>query len=255
MDEDRVREAWEKLVERGEYSRAIKSLDSRIKKEPRDERLYRLRAQLHLSMGQTQQARADFDMTTRLHRETDCVSFGIRSGRLYTDIEYNAIGVTYWMEEYRELALDFWRFTTGELLANRVAYTHGGGGIEAGLLLWFGAVLERKEEDIALVRRFYEARLASSYFAPRLTTWPGPIARFFLEQIDENQLIESASTGGDCRCEAYFALAIRALEQKRHVAAKKRLKEAASGADFNRRFNVWPYYLARYETGGIPAGE
>src|SRR5262245_7491515 len=123
------------LIERGDFKAAIASVEASIKKRPRDGLLYRERAHLHLYLGHTQAARSDFDTTARLDREM----FRTPRGRLHSDHEYGAIGVTYWMEGHRELALAFWRYTTRSLAANRVSYAHKGGGIETGLLLWFGA--------------------------------------------------------------------------------------------------------------------
>jgi hypothetical protein len=147
----------------------------------------------------------------------------------------------------------YWRYTTRSLAANRVAYAHKGGGIETGLLLWFGAAHERNTEDLNLVRAFYEKRLASTHWSHSLTPWPGPIVDFFLGQIDESTLIDKAASAGRReQCYAQFALAARARELGRHAAYRKHLKLVAPGTnpievyDF---YNVFPYFLARFELG------
>jgi tetratricopeptide (TPR) repeat protein len=234
------------LAERGDLKGALASIDQSIKRHPRDGLLYRERAHLHLYLGHTQQARSDFDVTVRLADE----EFRTQPGRLHADSEYNAKGVTYWMEGHRELALAFWRYTTSMLAANRVAYAHMGGGIESGLLLWFGAVHLKTAEDIELVRAFYEQRLKTTMWSHNLTRWPGPIVRFFLKQIDEQKLIEDASGKEHELCEAHFALATRARELGRYAAYRKHLKLVApeKGAkaiyDF---YNCWWYFLAKFE--------
>ena len=96
------------------------------------------------------------------------------------------------MEGHRDLALAFWRYTTHMLSANRVSYSHMGVGIEAGLLLWFGAAHERCVEDVGLVKSFYEKRLASRVWSHDLSSWPGPIVHFFLKRADEMSLLEQA---------------------------------------------------------------
>jgi hypothetical protein len=235
---------WETLVEHGELKRALASIDDSIKRHPRDDLLYRERAHLHLYLGHTQQARSDFDATVRL------ADFRTRPGRLHSDSEYNAKGLTYWMEGHRELALAFWRYTTSMLAANRVAYAHMGGGIESGLLLWFGAVHLRTADDIELVRAFYEQRLKSTMWSHNLTRWPGPIVRFFLKQIDEQKLIEDASGKEQALCQAHFALATRARELGRYAAYRKHLKLAVpekSAKAIYDFYNVWQYFLARFE--------
>jgi hypothetical protein len=251
MTEVRIAEAKRRqaLVERGDFEGALASIDTVISKSPSDDLLYRERAHFYLYLGQTQQARSDFDTTARLEAEES----QIRPGRLQSNSEHNAIGVTYWMEEHRELAVAFWRYTTHMLAANRVSYAPMGGGIESGLLLWFGAVHERNAGDIDLVRQFYEQRLASKFWSHALTGWPGPIVRFFLNQCDENALIEGASGQLQQLCEARFALAVRAREQGRHAAYRKHLKLAAPeiGAqaiyDF---YNAHFFFVARFELGG-----
>jgi hypothetical protein len=235
------------LVERGDFDGALQSLDEGIAETPREGLLYRERAHLHLYLGQTQQARSDFDVTARLANEV----FRTRPGRLHSDNEHNAIGITYWMEGHRELALAFWRYTTRSLFMNRVSYSRTGGGIEAGLHLWFGAIHERTEDDIDLVRNFYEKRLVSTHWSHNLKSWPGPIVRFFLKQIDESRLIDDAKTSEHNLCEAHFAVGLRAREQRRYAAYRKHLKLAAfegHGKTFYNFYNVFPYFLARFET-------
>jgi len=234
------------LVERGDLTHALESVDQSIEKEPQRGLLYRERAHLHLYSGQTHQARSDFDTTARLADEASRT----RPGRLHCDNEYNAIGVTYWMEEHRELALAFWRYTTRLLSMGRVAYSQVGGGIESGLLLWFGAVHERNEEDIELVRRFYEKRLASKIRSNNPNSWPSPIIHFFLKQIDEKNLIECASDHHQSLCKAHFAVAARSRELGRHAAYRKHLKLAVpeNGAKaLYDYYNVFPFFLARFE--------
>jgi len=142
------------------------------------------------------------------------------------------------------MALAFWRYTTRMLSMNRVSYSHVGGGIEAGLMLWFGAVHERSADDIELVRTFYEKRLASNLWSHNLTDWPGPIVHFFLKHIDEVALIEKASGQSHNLCKAHFALAIRARELRRFAAYRKHLKLAAPENDETLYdfYNVFPYF-------------
>jgi hypothetical protein len=245
MDEAKRREA---LVENGDLEGALASVDAEIATSPSDGLLYRERAHLHLYLGHTQQARSDFDTTARLETEVSAT----RPGRLHSNVEHNAIGVTYWMEQHRELAIAFWRYMTKMLATNRVSYAPMGGGIDSGLLLWFGAVHERNAEDTNLVRQFFEQRLASKFWSHDLTQWPGPIVRFFLNQCDDDEVIEAASDQQQELCEAHFALAARAREMGRHAAYRKHLKLAAPGTgarevyDF---YNVHPYFVARFELG------
>ena len=241
--------AWElrrALVDQGKYEEALESLDQSLRKQhSRKSLLYRERAYLHLCFDCPQEARSDFDTTARL----DAADFHERPSRLHSDSEYNAIGVTYWMEDREELALAFWRYTTNMLCAGRVSYSHLGGGIEAGLLLWFGAVRERNQDDTALVRRLFEKRLASTYWSHNLTSWPGPIVRFFLESISEEDLLNEARNARDL-CNAHFALAIRARAVRRYAVYQEHVRLAAQRESTSRLcdfYNALPFYLARHE--------
>jgi hypothetical protein len=248
MADDEIHEAKRRraLVERGDLEGALASADAEIATRPSDGLLYRERAHLYLYLGQTQQARSDFDTTARLAAE----AFRLRPGRLKSNVEHDAIGVTYWMEQHRELAIAFWRYTTHMLATNRVSYAQMGGGIESGLLLWFSAVHQRNPEDIDLVKQFYEQRLASKIWSHDLGRWPGPIVRFYLNQCDEDALVEGTLGQLQALCEAHFALAARAREQGRHAAYRKHLKLAAPGTgthEIYNFYNVHPYFVARFE--------
>ncbi|HET6251723.1 MAG TPA: hypothetical protein VFE47_28820 [Tepidisphaeraceae bacterium] len=239
----------EALVLKGQYKRALANLDKCLEKRP-DQSLYRERAHLHLYVGEAGLERRDFDTTAALSSEQSHTP----SGKLHSDSEHNGIGVTYWIEGRRELATAFWRYTTNSLSANRVAYSHMGGGIEAGLLLWFGAVHTKKQEDIELVRRFYKKREMSTFWSHSLSAWPGPIVRYFLKQIDESRLLEIAAGKHQARCQAHFAAAIRSREVGRHATYKKYLRLAAKGigpTDVYDFYNVFPFFLARFEV--LPA--
>ncbi len=240
--------AWllrKELVAKGEYEQALASLEHflQTEKQNRQQRsLHQERGFLHLYFGHPQEARSEFDAVELLQE----ACFHTRPGRLQSDGPYNAIGVTYWLEERRELALAFWRYTTSMLLRGRVSYSQIGGGIEAGLLLWFGAVHERCEDDVTLVRNLYEKRLASTFWSHNLNAWPGPIVRFFLESLGEEELLNSAPRPRDL-CEARFALAIRARAKRRHAAYQKHLRLAAMPDESSGTHNPWPFFLARHE--------
>ncbi len=220
-------------------------LDDRIRKQPKDRLLYCERAHLRLYRGDTQLARSDFDATHRLRAE----DFRTKRGRLHSDSEHNAIGVTYWIEGHRELAGSFWRYTTSLLAQGLVSYSHIGGGIEAGLMLWFGACHTGNELDTNLVRTLYEKRLQSTWWAHSLSPGPGPIVRFFLRQSKECELIEQASNEQEL-CEAHFAGAIRSREDKRYVGYRKHMQLAGPKVGpraIDDYYNVFPYFLARHE--------
>ena len=235
------------LMESGEVAQALESLDRSIQADPENSLLIRERAHVHLYLSDSQEARADFDATARL----DSAVFPLRTGWLHSDLEYNAIGVTYWIENHRDLALSFWRYSTLKLASNRVAYTlAGNGGIETGLLLWFGANHEKNPADIALVRTFYEKRLASKSWARTMSEWPGLIVRFFLQQIDEHTLMEGSSDDRQHLCEAHLAIAVRARETSHHAAYRKHLALASSEkspGDIYEFYNVLSWFLTRAE--------
>lgn len=231
-------------IAQGNVKRALKSLNGEIKRSPRESLLYRERAHLYLYSGQAQLARADFDATARLSEGR------AKPGRLWSNGEYDAIGVTYWMQGHRDLALAFWRYTTRRLFENRVSYAQMGGGIESAQLLWFGAVHERTPEDMDLIQKFYEKRLASKFWSHDLSSWPGPLVQFFLKNIDDQTLLEKAEDGDQQLCEAHFAIAIRSRELCRYAEYRKRLKLVVprdEPKEIYEYYNVLPYFLARFE--------
>jgi hypothetical protein len=104
-----------------------------------------------------------------------------------------------------------------------------------------------------LVRRFYEDRLTSKHWAHSLKSWPGPIVHFFLERIGEDDLLKSAEDIQE-KCEAHFTIAIRMKVIRRHAAYKKHLQlagEANGPLAFYDFYNVWPFFLARFEMIGL----
>ena len=50
------------LFRRGEFDHALASIDKSIQQSPNDDLLYRERAHLYLYRGETQKARADFEV-------------------------------------------------------------------------------------------------------------------------------------------------------------------------------------------------
>ena len=240
------KEGWDDLIKQGKYKAALALLDRRLAGS-RDDGIFRKRAHLHLYLGNTQQARSDFDTAARLSED---VFRHIDRSRLHSDLEYAAIGTTYWIEGRRELALAFWRYTSRLLYEGSVSYSDLGGGVETGLLLWFGATWERLPDDVGLVRELYEKRLASSSWSHRLAGWPGPLVRFLFNEIDEATLIEQASGSRPDLCRAHFAAAIRARELRRHAACRKHLQSAV-GAEARPHIDqlqfLPEYLLARHE--------
>jgi hypothetical protein len=119
-------------------------------------------------------------------------------------------------------------------------------------MLWFGAVHVGRRDDIDLVRHFYQKQLTSPSFSDRLGRWPGPIARFFLNEIDEQSLIEGAGDQHQALCKAHFAVAVRARERRRFGAYRKELEMAAPDqgpGEVYDYYNVLPFFLARHELG------
>lgn len=247
------KEGWNDLIKQGKYKAALALLDQRAFTS-RSAGIFQERAQLHLHLGNMQQARADFDTAARLSAQ---VFRHFERSQLHSDIEYAAIGATYWIERRRELALAFWRYTTRLLYQGSVAYSFMGGGIETGLLLWFGATWERLADDVKLVRKLFEKRRGSTFWSHSPREWPGPLVRFFCKEIDEATLIEEATRSGDaCRagdlCRAHFAAAIRARELRRFSVCKQHLKFAVGDEtrpNLNELAFLPEYFLARHELG------
>lgn len=247
------------FLRQGKTDAAVALFDDSIHKDPKDDGGYRERAHLLLYLGETRRARADFDAAARL------MDHAPRPGRVHADGDYAGIGVTWWMEGHRDLAIAFWRYLTKLMRAGRVGYSTDR-GVTTALLLWFGAVLERRPSDVRLVGKFYQKRLEEdSELTEKVKKgrfrhlveaydqagWPRPLVRFFLKQVDEESLIKlAADQDSQYLCAAHFAAAIRAYELRRYAAYREHLAQAApekGAVELDDIYNTWPYFLARHE--------
>ena len=227
------------------YKQAVAKISSHIQKHPNDPRLdldIRERAHLHLFYGNPHLARADLDTLATLDSRLPK-----RLGGLHSDLEYNAMGVTYWIEGHKDLALAFWRYTTEVNLLNRVAYACGGSGISAGLMLWFGAVHLNRKDDIRRAKALYEDRLHSTRWGHNLNGFRGLLAGFLVGLVSEPQLLSGTSHASEV-CKAHFALAIRARQNRKYAAYRNYIRNAAEATnDLYECYNTFEYFLARHE--------
>jgi hypothetical protein len=229
---------------------AIERVSRDIEQEPGESRSYRKRAQLHILAGAFHLARMDLDACR--HYDIGGGGGPCKPGRLHSDFEINGIGVTYWMEGHLDLAVSHWRYMVELHLLGRVAYSDAGVGIRAGLLLWFGAANRKSRDDLVRIEQHFRKRVASKFSSLIMAGPDGAVARYFLGEIDERQLLaeaEGVRIGNDqYLCKARFAAAVRAREEGRHKDYY-RLLEAAGPKDANPYdyYNMWEFYLARHE--------
>jgi len=93
---------------------------------------------------------------------------------------FEVIGTLYWLLQDRSKAIQMWRAACDGILDGTIRYADLAGGAEQGLLLWYGAVTQGDQAQLAFARK-YLRRLARRKM--HITAWPGPLALHLLGQV------------------------------------------------------------------------
>jgi tetratricopeptide (TPR) repeat protein len=172
-----------------------------------------------LKMGRHAEAIADFRRAAALEPEA-----------MRTDAHEKRIGAAQWLAGREDEAIATWRSVVEDLVRRRYSHSDAGGGIQAGLLLWFGASRLGLGPEMAQALSWLRRRSRR----PGMTLWPLPLARFVLDEVTEEQVRLEATASGSLAprraCQAAFSAAIAACRQGDAARARALLKEAvASG--------------------------
>lgn len=173
------------------------------------------RATAHIRLGQHELAIADLRRAAALEPET-----------MPTDAYEKKIGAAQWLQGRDAEAVATWRSVVADLVRGRYAYSDAGGGVQAGLLPWFGAsrlgLGPEMEQATEWLRRLCRR--------PRWTLWPLPLARFVLDEVPEEQIrLEAAASDSLAPrrgCQAAFYAAVAARRQGDAARAGALLAEA-----------------------------
>jgi tetratricopeptide (TPR) repeat protein len=124
-----------------------------------------------------------------------------------TDSEFIYLGMAKWVLNDIESAIDYWR------KGLNAYYTDAAGGIIIPALLYFASVKLKdktvKKEASRLLKKRWKSRFS--------VNWPGAVAGFLLNELDDRKFIESVSSEPTLQrrqlCQANFYVALKYLEQ------------------------------------------
>jgi tetratricopeptide (TPR) repeat protein len=97
----------------------------------------------------------------------------------------NLMAVGYWCLGDRETAIETLEASVSGLLDRSVYYADGSGGASYGLLLWWMHKQSGNEAGVRTAVKFMKNRAKRKAIA----NWPGPIARYLLDQISEREML------------------------------------------------------------------
>jgi lipoprotein NlpI len=138
-----------------------------------------------------------------------------------------------------------WAAGTKAMLAGRIKYTDNAGGVGIGCLLWFASIRLNRSD----MRELAEKLLVKKIKARRSEFWPGPLGRYILGQIAEDELRAKMTEAPILRdreaCEAEFYIGTTALaagDKARYFREMNLAVEFGKGTMIDAE-----YYLARHE--------
>lgn len=206
------------LICAGRFEEAVDACTAALAARPRSLELQN-RGLAHLKLGRHAEAIADFRRAAALEPEA-----------MRTDAHEKRVGAAQWLGGREREAVATWWAVVADLVRGRYAYSDGGGGIQAGLLLWFGASRLRLGPEMARATEWLRWRSRR----PGKTLWPLPLARFVLDEVTEEQVRLEATKSGSLAprraCQAAFYAAIAACRRGDAARASALLAEAiASG--------------------------
>lgn len=118
----------------------------------------------------------------------------------------NELGTALWLLGNKVVAKEIWRASVDGIRYGTIHYADAAGGVEQGLLLWYGGVTTSDPNAIehALV---YLERLTNKKL--RISNWPGPLALFALGKKSFDNVLE------DLECEDLTIATRRARDDVR----------------------------------------
>ena len=169
---------------------------------------------------------------------------GLNKGN--TDSDFIFLGVARWLQKQHGSAVAAWK------AGLHTTYTDAAGGLEIPLLLLFAAIRTQdaslKNETVKLIEKLGKSK--------KMTNWPGPLGRYMIGRISEEELVASISNQPIVRakqeCQADFYFAVNRLTMGDWVGYRAKLKACIShgAASYVKQ----ELYLARAEFGSSELG-
>lgn len=162
------------------------------------------------------------------------------------DHSYIHVAAVLWMQGHKRLASRLSQYATREMLKGRFAYSDAAGGADLGAATWFFSSRLKDKQGVQLAERL----LAKLLKGKASRSWPGPLARFLLNEISEVELVSAVSSVSGLRerelCQANFYVAARRQASGDAGGTVESLKAASAS---NAAVIEVEYHLARYELG------
>jgi len=172
-------------------------------------------------------------------------------------IIFSMAGVAKWCSDRPLEAISEWRAGT------EAEYQDWAGGIECPLLLFFASNSKHHpfREIATEADRLLQARVTKQH---HIKHWPGPLAEYVLDQIDEAELRRRCYVDGeseailyDRQCDFYVAVRARAAgDNVKSVELFKKIADISSSDLQGENFFLgcmWQpeFFLARYEIANV----
>ena len=150
---------------------------------------------------------------------------------------YIGVGISLWWMSRNSEAVEAWKN------ALHAPYADAAGGVEAPAFLLFAATmmsdLNLRKKAIALLQKKWKTK--------RVECWPGPVAGFLLDEIDENTFLSYGKVKNPILKERnltkiHFWMGISYFRQGNLQKYRKHLQKAVQGHIIEPE-----YYLAKYE--------
>jgi tetratricopeptide (TPR) repeat protein len=117
----------------------------------------------------------------------------------------------HWFLGDREKAIDVMHGLVEGILDGSISYGDAAGGVTQGLLLYYMAVTQNLDAETSFALKYLKKRARRS----AISSWPGPVARYYLGDIKFDDVLESAT--GQRHLSAAFEVARAKLLSRRRL--------------------------------------
>jgi hypothetical protein len=144
------------------------------------------------------------------------------------------------------------------IIDRSIEFADAAGGVQQGLLLYYMAVTTQDAEAASFALDYMRDRAKR----PAIRSWPGPVARYYLREIDFAEVLNAATGVADVQravdiargkllsrrrlCVALFHDGVRSRTQGAEDQCLARMRECY---DLEDPLLEPEWYLARYEVG------
>ena len=99
------------------------------------------------------------------------------------------ISCLHWIIGNRQEAIQMMRDLVEGILNGFIKFGDAAGGVGPGLLLYYMAVTDNQPQDVEFALDYMKNRAKRAF----IQSWPGPVARYYLQAITFSDLLEAAS--------------------------------------------------------------